>query len=317
MNINKKVCSALVLSATVCGSTAFAQQSSNINGDDRNRGGENGRAPQVDPRGWVAMAVDYNNDGRYDAVETIYIYDLEKARQQSDRRRNPGDQKQEMSNQKKSDSQSRSQQQQIFSVTAKIDSLQSMNMVGMDKKFQVAKVSTDEDKQLAVWLGQASDLSKLNLSEGDQIEVRGCKGRINDRTVMIAKEVRHDGQQVSVKSPGKTKMKRVKAEVLQTRTVKFRNLDQPHIVARVRTPSGSTEMVNMGPKSKYENVEIGEGTEVKLLVRQGRLNGQEALIAQEVNVNGKTVKLPRPEDRTRFSNRPKDENRRGNDDNRV
>ena len=375
MKTTKKLGFATILSAAVCTSPAFAQQSddssfnntdskksseesSEMNRSEMNRGEKNSGNAQIDPRGWVAMAVDYDNDGRYDAVETIYVYDLEKARQQSDQRRKSGDEQRMSKSGPRSQSNSqtnrgqgksestdarptsaridyrsndsgrdrleRSQsqdsqdsRQQIFTVNATIDSLQSMNMVGMDKKFQVAKVSTDDGKRLAVWMGLASDLSKLNLFEGDQVEVRGCKGRLNDRTILFAKQVRHDGQSVTIESPGRTKMKRIKAEVLQTRTVKFRNIEQPHVVARVRTQSGSTEMVNMGPKSKYRGVEIGEGTELKLLVRQGRLNGKEALIAQEVNVNGKTVKLLRPEDRTRFSNRPENEDRSRKDDGRA
>jgi len=61
---------------------------------------------QVDPRGWVSTAVDYNNDGTYDAVETIYIYDLERA-QRSSRQRKSEDQGQASDN-RRDDRQQRS-----------------------------------------------------------------------------------------------------------------------------------------------------------------------------------------------------------------
>lgn len=86
----------------------------------------------------------------------------------------------------------------------------------------------------------------------------------------MARKIGHDGQIVSLKPLPNVKMKRVK----------FRNLESPYLVGKVKTQSGNMETVNMGPKSEYDGVDLGKGAQVKLLVRQGRIDGRDALIAR-------------------------------------
>ncbi len=307
MKLQMKHLAAMTLMAVTCVIPALAQdnksqrsdrsdgqssQQSDRQQESKSNRSEKNRNVRIVPQGWVSMRVDYDNDGVFDAVETLYVYDLEQARRSSNQRKSEG---RRMSN-------NRQENQQMISVTGDINSIQSAKMAGMDQRHQLAKIETEDGKRLAVCLGTEQELSKLKLSEGDKIEVRGRKARVNDRTVLMAQQVTHDGTTVSPETQQRSKMKRVKAEVKSTRTVKFRNADEPHLIARVETQRGKTETVNMGPKSKFSNVDIEEGSQVKLLVRQGRINGQEALIAQEVNFDGQTIKLPRPQDRQRFTN---------------
>ena len=55
--------------------------------------------------------------------------------------------------------------------------------------------------------------------------------------------------------------------------------------------SGKTDVVNLGPKEKFQGVDVREADDIRILATQGRINGQDALIAEEVSIDGETIKV--------------------------
>jgi RecG-like helicase len=70
-------------------------------------------------------------------------------------------------------------------------------------------------------------------------------------------------------------------DVLSTRTAKFRNTDQPCLIAYVELENGKVETVNFGPKHDVKDC-VQEGETITFSARHGRVNGRPALIAQRV-----------------------------------
>lgn len=60
-----------------------------------------------------------------------------------------------------------------------------------------AILKTGQDKKVLVDLGPANALN-VDLQKGDQVEVRGAPAKVNDRVVILAGSLRHDGQKVSI-----------------------------------------------------------------------------------------------------------------------
>lgn len=291
------------------------QRSQDNRSDSRSRDGQY----RVSPAGWIRVAADYDNDGQFDAIETMYVYDLEKARESSRQRANRDAQNMNNSNQQsnsdrwqsgndsegmqrmRGDSRSgqrmtqngrtRTYEQQRQKVRGEIQNLRKQNLTGSEDQSVMAKIETDEGRTATVCLGPQKQLSRLNLSEGDKVTIEGVRGRVNDRSVLLARKVTSDGQAVNVQMSDDRKLKRVKGEVLSKRTAKFRNQDEQHVVAKVRLISGTQETVNLGPKSKVDQLDLQEGDDVALLVRPGRVNGQPAMIAEQVSANDQTVEV--------------------------
>ena len=315
------------LCASLTASPAMAQQNQSGQSDrqDQSRsqsqsrdGSQRDSQLRASPSGWIRVATDYDNDGTFDAIETLYIYDLERARQSSRERAN-----REAGNMRGSDRDSgmerwdnmdrqgqdgqrgryarsdrrqsdrsgrmRTYEQRRESVSGEIQNLKTQGMTGMDSKSVMARIKTEEGRTARVCLGPQDKLDKLDLEEGDQITVEGVRGRVNDRTVLMARKITSDDQEVEVKMPDSRRMKRVRGEIISKRNAKFRNQDEQHVVAKVRLVSGKQEMVNLGPKSKIEKLELSQGDDVSMIVRPGRINGEPALIAQQVSSGDESI----------------------------
>lgn len=292
-------------------------------GDRRRRGQDTAQRYRVTPEGWVRIGADYDDDGIYESVQTVYIMDLDRATRRSRERRQQmrGQQRGEMrdsraesrrrsspyearrdgrAEQRRSRSAQSANRLRPRTIEGTIENLQPMQLAGMRNPHLLAKVRTDRYGELPVCLGPRQELSKLNLKSGDQVRIEGIKAQINDRAIVLASKVSTDGDSVSVDFPQRQNRKRVRATIRSTRTANFKRFDEPFLIGEVETRGGRTAMVNFGPKSELGNLNLEQGDQLRLLVRPGRINGERAMIAEEIHAEGQHVKLPRPEDRERF-----------------
>ena len=63
----------------------------------------------------------------------------------------------------------------------------------------MASLRTDDGKTIVVNLGRQDQVQQLDLREGNRITVVGRSGRINDRSAIIAKTIRANGETVDVR----------------------------------------------------------------------------------------------------------------------
>ncbi len=256
---------------------------------------------KIQPQGWVKLGVDYNNDGRYDAYETIFVYDLQMAQKRSRDRREQSQQQGQREQGQREQGQSQSARQSAGgskqqSATAKIaGELQDMRKIRMrdsEQQFVIARVRTDEGRTAKVLLGKQQQLSGFDLSDGDRIEVEGRRGRINDQPVLVASKVKAGGKAMQVEIDRMNQpVRQFKGEIVRTQTTRFQGHDKPFVVAEMRCQDGSSKLVNLGPKDKFADVDVKQAEEVCVLAAMGRIDGKKALIAEEVSVDGETIKI--------------------------
>jgi hypothetical protein len=311
---------AMVLAASVPADPATAQQDQREPKADRNRQ-ERGRRAQdmqrrgpaqgvrqrgqqaqrspLQPLGWVRVAVDYDQDDRFDAMETIYYYDLVQARDRSAQRRG------QQARQGRQDPFARSeprQRQALRRISGQVADLRAIRLTGGDQQ-HIAKVQTHNGQTVPVLLGSAEQLSQLELQNGDQITVWGTGARINDRPVFAARRIQSGEQRVTVSTQPGRNLRRVRGQIASLRTTTFRGRDQQFQVARVELEGGPDRTVILGPQSRLEDLNLQQGDQVQLLARPGRLNDQPALIAQQIRAKDRTVQIEQPEGRRITSRR--------------
>ena len=244
--------------------------------DARNRTSRNrdarGGAAVLRPTGFVRIAVDYNNDGIVDAVETVYALDYAAARDSSRQR-------QESTNRRPR------------RVSGEVSDLKKITLSGPEHDHQhlVGKVKTDRDTVAKVDFGPVPQVKSLGLSEGDRVDVEGRRGRINDKAMLLATSVTSGDETLQIKRPKPSGARRVRGEITGLAKSTFRGADGESVVARVELVSGRTATVNLGSQETLRDLKLTVGDEVAMEVRPGSINDRPALIATRVNVDGKTV----------------------------
>jgi hypothetical protein len=132
------------------------------------------------------------------------------------------------------------------------------------------------------------------------VTVLGKVGAINDRAMLIAYDVRANGETARVERPaGVQGLRHFSGEIEKTRTAKLRNVDQKQTVARIQLDEGPTMDVILGPQADVQKLNLRQGDQVAFLGYQARLDRRPALVAEEVAAHGEVVKNDLP-DREQF-----------------
>ncbi|MCG6156537.1 hypothetical protein [Rubinisphaera margarita] len=231
--------------------------------------------------GWVTVGTDYDNDGVYDSLETIFLIDLENARRQSQARA--------QEHQRSRNQNGQHQSSKRLQVKGTIQSLSQKEMMNSEKPKVVAKLKTQEGRTATVCLGSQDKVNQLNLQQGDQVQAHGVRATFNGKSMLMAERVSAGEQTITNQLPRKQGLNRFQGEVVSTRQANFRNREGEFVIATVRTEKHGTKEVNLGHASEFENVDISEGKQIKFLAGEARMNGRSALIAQAIRIDGQTI----------------------------
>ncbi|MFG0336097.1 MAG: PDZ domain-containing protein [Maioricimonas sp. JB049] len=290
--------------------------------DRRDRDDDRRGDRQRDRRGdWIRFGADFNGDGEVDGWEEFYYDDYEELRRRSrDRARREGrrpfrgdyttrrpgvgpDARRGMDrrgmDRREMD---RRDDRRREIVRGEIQDIRYDTLSGVEGECMIARIRTEDGRTARVCLGPRTQLRRLDLSDGDRITVHGHPGHINDRAIFFASQVNYAGTELQVNMPKAPSLKRVRGEIVSTRKAKFRGISERHVLADVELVSGREETMNLGPESKIRRLNLREGDDISALVRPGRVNGEFAMIAEQVRHDGQTVELPRPQERRRFGN---------------
>ncbi len=236
----------------------------------------------IAPGGWVTIYADYDRDGRIDSKETIYYLDLMQAREQSGRRQGS---RENIFEPRRKD--------QMVEIQGRIEDQKEFTLFGHDgDKFVMARMHTERDKTVPVVLGTRKDLKELDLTKGNIVTVEGEQHRLNNRPVLFAHKVSAEGKTVDVTPPESQNLHRVRGTIERVDRRRFRGREGEFLVAHVELVNGNTKIINLGPGSKLDSLNLKKGDEVRVLGHPGRINNEPALIASEVYAKDQTVSIP-------------------------
>lgn len=272
-------CSLALLLGTLTGS---AKQNKT---DKRDRGQNvcDGRQSnlQLDRTGWVRVGYDYDQDGYFDAVEMINVYDLEKARKSSKQR-------QQTKLQQRNSQQQR--QRAMQDVKGEILDLRTFSLAGQNDQHLFAKLRTPEGRIAKVDLGPQAKLDDVDFREGDRLRVTGTIGKVNDRAVLMARTLYTGQQRVNIDRRDSRQLRRVTGDILRTATVDLGD-DTRHVIAKVDLNQGPTCTVILGHTDEVSRERLRDAKQLSMLIREVRIDGQRAFLAESIGSGDNRVNV--------------------------
>lgn len=261
---------------------------------------------------WIRVAYDYDGDDQWDAIEYVFGYDLAEAQRasrerdsQQGRSQRDGRSQQAAGDRRGGDRQRGQRQakgsQRQRDLRGTIERLSTRSYAGVDEPHVFARVQTDDGRTARVDLGPRSQVRRADLQRGDHVTLTGCRGSINGEGTFITQHIRGQGGTTTSIRRDSPKLQRIEGRLTGTRTVRFQELDQPHVIALVQPDRRETPvLVDLGPRSQVEQLELQEGDDVTVMAAPGTIQRQRAMFAESVrNRDGKTITIEQADSRQR------------------
>lgn len=170
------------------------------------------------------------------------------------------------------------------------------------KRRQMARIETDNGDEIVLDLGPAKKI-RTQLDKGDQVTARGIAVRANDQRILIARELKRDGETIQIASTRSSQnadaerrrqvrsQRSVTGEVMTTRSVSIRG--QKRLLANIETDQGDEVVVDMGPASELNGFRVSKGDELNARGIPVKANDQRVLVAMRLESGDKSVTLKR------------------------
>lgn len=202
-----------------------------------------------------------------------------------------------------------------------VQSLTTKTYFGAREPHVFGRVRTSDGRTARVDFGPRSQVSQ-QLQEGERVTVTGRRGTLNGQGTFMAEEVETGGRTIQVdrdaNTDGGDHLRRIRGTLRSTRRVSFRESGQPHVLGlvetggrssgrmqqnqrgqqsqrgqRVQQGRGDLLLVDLGPQNQLSDLSLRQGTEIMVLATPGKLQGEQAMIAESVCVDGQTVDVRR------------------------
>ena len=201
--------------------------------------------------------------------------------------------------------------------SGKIDDLRTVKVQGSKHQLAILASDSDKDTKTIVDLG-AKNRGQLDLQRGDRITVKGAPVKIKDKRVVLAFEVRHDGQTTSIDrssdfgtqqdrqresqnrlqsgQQSRQQFQSLTGQVSRIKTISVRGKE--HQAAILKTNDGESILADLGPKDQSK-IELQKGDRLTVRGPMVRANDQRVVLVTSVRQNGEHTTLRRPG--TRYS----------------
>lgn len=89
-------------------------------------------------------------------------------------------------------------------------------------------------------------------------------------------------------------------EVVGLKSVRLRGTNQTNLVARIRTPDGRQQLVDLGPRSDARDLDLELGDRLRVQGTQAMVRGRPILIARQARSDGRQLVVDRSAQRRHF-----------------
>lgn len=176
---------------------------------------------------------------------------------------------------------------------------------GQDLKHTVARLYLEDGRRLWVDFGENVNNRHAELRNGDYIVVRGERGRIDGRPVLMADRYRVMGRDTLVtrsedrESRADADQKvRLFGRVANAEMISLYEPDGPNTCLRVNLQNGSALLIDLGVPTYRARLDIDQGDNLSVSGHRYYVKGQPVIRAEHLWINDQEVRLhQRGEDR--------------------
>jgi plastocyanin len=200
----------------------------------------------------------------------------------------------------------------------RVEQVREVELEGQPNRHTLVSLRLDNGQSKIVDLGPRLEPDQINLEPGADVAIRGFQDRIEGHDVLVATNVRADGQSFETgnrtfsssqsrarnasssssyeefgsRQQGKAKKQSsLQGRVESVREVEIEGQDDQHTLVSLRLENGQSKIVDLGPRLDLEDIDLEEGSNVAIRGFPGRIDGRSVLMATSVRVDGESFEV--------------------------
>lgn len=174
-------------------------------------------------------------------------------------------------------------------ISGELDEVSTLNLEnrrGTRESHHVVRLRLEDTGTILVDLGPTT-LSNLDLEPGDRVEIQGRNGRINEKTVFFATQLKVNGQTFRIPRGESSRAVEFRGEVEGYEPLWIKDQwGDGHRVLKLTNTGGETRFIDLPADVSWRDLDIRLGCDVELRGTTRSIGNHQVVAANSVRVDG-------------------------------
>ncbi len=169
----------------------------------------------------------------------------------------------------------------------------------------VALIAGNAGRRMVVDLGPAANYRESPVMTGDRIAAQGAFAWISDRKVLVAQQVRVNGETVKVVRERGLDPRQLDArafrpseptvtgQIQESKELRLKGIDRRHLVVRLKTDDGRQVLGDLGSPRDTARLSLESGRSITIQGPLISVSGKPLILARRVTVDGRLAEIDR------------------------
>ena len=163
---------------------------------------------------------------------------------------------------------------------------------GLWQDHTLVRIRLENGSESVVDIGRRMDLENIDLEQGQQIQVRGHEGQVDNKKVVIADQIQSGEQSFNIARDDQRR--EVFGKITDVSRIDLAQARQDSLLVRLEMEDGSAVVVDFGKDTTLEDLNLQSNSQVRVRGEREFIDGKSILVAKQISVDGESTQLPRP-----------------------
>jgi len=188
---------------------------------------------------------------------------------------------------------------------------------GKSEKHSFVRVRLKDGEKRVISLGKRLELSDLDLNKGDEITATGNVARIDNRDVLVARQIEVDDNTFRIREDNRPHTGRqvsVEGTVKDFQKSQLGDANEKNLIVRMELENGRDCVVDFGRGTNMSDLNLEKDARVKLKGERTKVDGKTLIVARSLRIDGEPQLRDRSDPRDQDQTGRMDKRKRASED---
>lgn len=161
---------------------------------------------------------------------------------------------------------------------------------GLWQDHTLVRIRLDNGTEAVVDIGRRMDLEDIDLQQGQQIQINGHQGQVDNKQVVVADQIQSGQRTFNIARDDKKR--EISGRITDVNKIDLNKQGEDSLLVRLKMDDGSAVVVDLGKDISLEDLDLEKNSQVRVRGEREFIDGKSILVAEQISVDGEATQVP-------------------------
>jgi hypothetical protein len=161
---------------------------------------------------------------------------------------------------------------------------------GLWQDHTLVRIRLDSGTESVVDIGRRMDLVDIDLQQGQQIQINGHQGQLDNQQIVVADQIQSGQRTFNIAR--NDQRQEISGRITDVSKIDLNKQGEDSLLVRLKMDDGSAVVVDLGKDTNLEDLDLEKNSQVRVRGEREFIDGKSILVAEQISVDGESTQLP-------------------------